>query len=36
MSLTAGYHSVDELSDVENPKRALVRGTRLYLGNDYR
>ena len=36
MSMTAGYHSVDELSDVENPKRALVRGTRLYLGNDYR
>jgi ectoine hydroxylase-related dioxygenase (phytanoyl-CoA dioxygenase family) len=34
MSMTAGYHSVDELSNVENPKRALVRGTHIYLGND--
>jgi hypothetical protein len=34
MSMTAGYHSVDELSNVENPKRVLVRGTRIYMGND--
>lgn len=34
LSLTAGYHSVDELSAVPNPKRVLVRGTSLYLGND--
>jgi hypothetical protein len=34
MSLTVGYHSVDELSDVVNPKRVLVRGERPYLGND--
>ena len=35
MSLTVGYHSVDELSDVVNPKRVLVRGNRIYKGNDY-
>lgn len=35
MSMTVGYHSVDELSDVENPKRVLVRGKRIYRGNDY-
>jgi ectoine hydroxylase-related dioxygenase (phytanoyl-CoA dioxygenase family) len=35
ISMTVGYHSVDELSDVVNPKRVLVRGTRLYKGNDY-
>ena len=34
MSMTMGYHSVDELSDVENPKRILVRGERPYRGND--
>lgn len=34
-SLTAGYHSVDELSDLSNPKRVLVRGQRSYMGNDY-
>lgn len=34
MSLTAGYHSVDELSDAPNPKRVLVRGERPYHGND--
>jgi ectoine hydroxylase-related dioxygenase (phytanoyl-CoA dioxygenase family) len=34
MSMTAGYHSVDELSNIENPKRVLVRGTRIYMGND--
>ena len=34
MSMTMGYHSVDELSDVENPKRILVRGERPYGGND--
>ncbi len=36
MSMTVGYHSVDELSDVENPKRILVRGERPYDGNDAR
>jgi hypothetical protein len=34
MSMTVGYHSVDELSGMENPKRVLVRGQRIYLGND--
>jgi ectoine hydroxylase-related dioxygenase (phytanoyl-CoA dioxygenase family) len=34
MSMTMGYHSVDELSDAENPKRALVSGERIYMGND--
>ena len=34
MSMTVGYHSVDELSEVENPKRVLVRGERPYQGND--
>lgn len=36
MSMTVGYHSVDELSDLENPKRVLVRGERIYMGNDVR
>jgi len=35
VSMTVGYHSVDEISDVVNPKRVLVRGTRPYKGNDY-
>ena len=35
-SMTVGYHSVDELSDVDNPKRVLVRGERIYDGNDTR
>ena len=35
MSMTVGYHSVDELSDVDNPARWLVRGERIYMGNDY-
>lgn len=35
MSMTVGYHSVDELSRVENPARVLVRGERIYKGNDY-
>ena len=34
MSMTLGYHSVDELNDAPNPKRVLVRGERLYRGND--
>ena len=34
MSMTAGYHSVDELSGGDQPKRVLVRGERLYMGND--
>ena len=33
MSMTLGYHTVDELS-LDNPKRVLVRGERLYKGND--
>ena len=36
MSMTMGYHSVDEIADMENPKRALVRGRRPYDGNDTR
>ena len=34
MSMTVGYHSVDELMDIPNPKRLLVRGEGLYNGND--
>jgi len=34
MSMTVGYHSVDELSGGDQPKRVLVRGERLYMGND--
>jgi phytanoyl-CoA hydroxylase len=34
MSMTLGYHSMDELCAVENPARVLVRGQRLYRGND--
>ena len=34
MSMTIGYHSVDELAGVEDPKRWLVRGDRVYMGND--
>lgn len=34
MSMTAGYHSVDELMDVESASRVLVRGARPYGGND--
>ncbi len=34
ISMTVGYHSVDELAGMENPKRVLVRGKRVYLGND--
>ncbi|HET6387477.1 MAG TPA: phytanoyl-CoA dioxygenase family protein [Armatimonadota bacterium] len=34
MSMTAGYHSVDELSRIPNPAHVLVRGERIYRGND--
>jgi len=34
MSMTVGYHSVDELAAVVDPRRVLVRGERVYLGND--
>ena len=34
MSMTMGYHSVDEISDVRDPKRILVHGEDLYSGND--
>jgi phytanoyl-CoA hydroxylase len=34
MSMTMGYHSVDELSEVRNPKRIIVRGDGIYGGND--
>ena len=34
MSMTLGYHSVDELAGYDNPKRVLVRGQRFYRGND--
>jgi phytanoyl-CoA hydroxylase len=36
ISLTVGYHSVDELAGAPDPKRELVRGQRLYMGNDPR
>ncbi|MBT3602691.1 MAG: phytanoyl-CoA dioxygenase family protein [Candidatus Latescibacteria bacterium] len=34
MSMTVGYHSVDELLDDVQPKRLLVQGERIYMGND--
>jgi phytanoyl-CoA hydroxylase len=34
VSMTVGYHSMDELLGVENPARVLVRGERVYGGND--
>jgi ectoine hydroxylase-related dioxygenase (phytanoyl-CoA dioxygenase family) len=34
MSMTLGYHGVDELDAQDNPKKVLVRGTRPYRGND--
>ncbi|PIU60663.1 MAG: hypothetical protein COS85_23350 [Armatimonadetes bacterium CG07_land_8_20_14_0_80_59_28] len=34
MSMTAGYCSVDERSRTEIPNRVLVRGERVYMGND--
>ena len=33
MSMTLGYHTLDELS-LDNPKRVLMRGERIYKGND--
>ncbi len=36
MSMTIGYHSVDELADAPNPKRIRVRGDTVYDGNDAR
>ena len=33
MSITVGYHSVDEIADLVNPHRMLVRGERPYDGN---
>ena len=36
MSMTLGYHSVDHFSEVEDPKRILIRGERVYEGNDGR
>jgi phytanoyl-CoA hydroxylase len=35
-SMTVGYHSMDELTDGQSDKRVLVRGERLYQGNDGR
>jgi ectoine hydroxylase-related dioxygenase (phytanoyl-CoA dioxygenase family) len=35
MSIAAGYHSVDELDGIQqHEKRVLVRGQRIYRGND--
>jgi phytanoyl-CoA hydroxylase len=34
MSITIGYHSADELLDDQQPKRWLVKGERVYRGND--
>jgi ectoine hydroxylase-related dioxygenase (phytanoyl-CoA dioxygenase family) len=36
LSMTFGYHSVNELAGVEDPKALLVRGRRIYQGNDRR
>ncbi|MBI1926696.1 hypothetical protein HYR99_20945 [Candidatus Poribacteria bacterium] len=36
MSMTFGYHSVNELAGVEDTKTILVRGERIYQGNDRR
>ena len=33
MTLTMGYHSVDDLASVEEPQRMLVSGKRPYTGN---
>ena len=34
MSMTLGYHSVNEFSSAQDPKCVLVRGERIYGGND--
>ncbi len=34
MSMTVGYHSADELLGDVQPKRWLVQGKRVYMGND--
>ena len=34
MSMTLGYHSADELTWGDDPRRVLVRGVRPYRGND--
>jgi len=33
MSMTMGYHSVDDLASVEDPQKLLVHGQRPYAGN---
>ena len=35
MSITLGFHSVDEFSFTPDPKCILVRGERIYGGNDH-
>jgi phytanoyl-CoA hydroxylase len=34
ISMTAGYHSVDDFAGVSDPKRVLVCGEKTYQGND--
>jgi len=34
LSMTLGYHSVDEFAEPDEQKRVLVRGERVYDGND--
>jgi hypothetical protein len=34
MNMTMGYHNVDKISDVPNPKRILISGKDAYSGND--
>ena len=34
MTITAGYHTVDEKTDISDPKRVTVFGERIYAGND--
>lgn len=35
MTVTLGYHSVDDLASVEDPQRILVAGRRPYAGHSY-
>lgn len=34
MSFCFGYHAIDELSSVQDPTKVLLRGEKLYRGND--
>jgi len=34
MSMTLGYHAVNEFRESEDPKSLLISGERIYDGND--